>query len=70
MNAQPCRAERKVTDLVGSRLGWVLWGLPIVLFVGGSRGPKRARGSGFPAFSLPAPLASPTRRDAAGSIAS
>ncbi len=35
MNAQPCRAERKVTDLVGSRLGWVLWGLPIVLFVGG-----------------------------------
>lgn len=35
MNAEACQAERNATDLVGSPLGWVLWGLPIVLFVGG-----------------------------------
>ena len=31
MRARACKA----TDLVGSRLGWVVWGFPIVLFVMG-----------------------------------
>lgn len=35
MNAQECQGERRATDLVGSPLGWVLWGLPIVPFVAG-----------------------------------
>ncbi len=35
MNAQACQAERNATDLVGSPLGWVLWGLPVVLFFTG-----------------------------------
>lgn len=35
MTAQACQPERKAADLVGGRLGWVVWGVPVVLFVVG-----------------------------------
>lgn len=35
MSARACGRECKATDLVGSRLGWIVWGIPSVLFVVG-----------------------------------
>jgi hypothetical protein len=35
MSAQACGRVCKATDLVGSRLGWIVWGIPSVLFVVG-----------------------------------
>jgi hypothetical protein len=35
MSAHGCQSGCKANDLVGSRLGWIVWGVPSVLFVVG-----------------------------------
>jgi hypothetical protein len=35
MNAPACGQRCRGTDLVGSRFGWLVWGVPSALFLGG-----------------------------------